>query len=124
MFAPFQSTVILFVGVCLGTQLAPQTPGSVSDVVSLSALSQSPMSQERGFAHNLQRNVPGLGPGSQFGPQQPGPSMSPHPSPMGPMHHNVGTYQQGGSAYGPQGAQYGPSGSERRRPSRTCQWML
>ncbi|XP_035380156.1 AT-rich interactive domain-containing protein 1B isoform X2 [Electrophorus electricus] len=97
-----------------GTQLAPQTPGSVSDVVSLSALSQSPMSQERGFAHNLQRNVPGLGPGSQFGPQQPGPSMSPHPSPMGPMHHNVGTYQQGGSAYGPQGAQYGPSGNYPR----------
>ncbi|XP_076873919.1 AT-rich interactive domain-containing protein 1B isoform X2 [Brachyhypopomus gauderio] len=98
-----------------GTQLAPQTPGSVSDVGSLSALSQSPMSQERGFAPSLQRNVPG--PGSQFGPQQPGPSMSPHPSPMGPLHHNVGTYQQGGATYGPQGTQYGPSGNYPRPPN-------
>lgn len=60
-----------------------------------------------GFASNLQRS----GPGPQFGPQQPGPPMSPHPSPGGPMHHNVSSYQQGGPGYGPQGGQYGPSGN-------------
>ncbi|XP_060722244.1 AT-rich interactive domain-containing protein 1B isoform X2 [Tachysurus vachellii] len=96
-----------------GTQIAPQTPGNVSDVASHSTLSQSPMSQERGFASNLQRS----GPGPQFGPQQPGPSMSPHPSPGGPLHHSVGSYQQGGPGYGPQGGQYGPSGNYPRLPS-------
>lgn len=60
-----------------------------------------------GFASNLQRS----GPGPQFGPQQPGPPMSPHPSPGGPMHHSVGSYQQGGPGYVPQGGQYGPSGN-------------
>lgn len=60
-----------------------------------------------GFASNLQRS----GPGPQFGSQQPGPPMSPHPSPGGPMHHSVGSYQQGGPGYGPQGGQYGPSGN-------------
>uniref|UniRef100_W5LFZ3 AT-rich interactive domain 1B n=1 Tax=Astyanax mexicanus TaxID=7994 RepID=W5LFZ3_ASTMX len=92
------------------TQMAPQTPGNVSDVGSHSTLSQSPMSQERGFASNLQRT----GPGSQFGPQQPGPAMSPHPSPGGSMHHSVGSYQQGGATYGPQSGQYGPSGNYPR----------
>ncbi|XP_060773972.1 AT-rich interactive domain-containing protein 1B isoform X3 [Neoarius graeffei] len=96
-----------------GTQMAPQTPGNVSDGASHSTLSQSPMSQERGFASNLQRS----GPGPQFGSQQPGPPMSPHPSPGGPMHHSVGSYQQGGPGYGPQGGQYGPSGNYPRPPS-------
>uniref|UniRef100_A0A8B9LEY1 AT rich interactive domain 1B (SWI1-like) n=1 Tax=Astyanax mexicanus TaxID=7994 RepID=A0A8B9LEY1_ASTMX len=63
-----------------------------------------------GFASNLQRT----GPGSQFGPQQPGPAMSPHPSPGGSMHHSVGSYQQGGATYGPQSGQYGPSGNYPR----------
>lgn len=51
---------------------------------------------------------------SQFGPQQPGAPMSPHRSPVGPMHPGMGPYQQGGSStsgpYGHQGSQYGPQG--------------
>ncbi|XP_073789195.1 AT-rich interactive domain-containing protein 1B isoform X21 [Danio rerio] len=92
-----------------GTQMAPQTPGNVPDVGSHSTHSQSPMSQERGYASNMQRNAPG----SQFGGQQPGPSMSPHSCPTGPMHHSVGSYQMGPS-YGPQSGQYGPSGNYPR----------
>lgn len=61
-----------------------------------------------GFAPNMQRNVPG----PQFGGQQPGPSMSPHSCPTGPMHHSMGSYQLGPS-YGPQSGQYGPSGNTR-----------
>ncbi|KAI4902925.1 hypothetical protein NFI96_029852, partial [Prochilodus magdalenae] len=95
------------------TQMAPQTPGNVSDVGSHSTLSQSPMSQERGFAPNLQRS----GPGPQFGPQQSGPPMSPHPSPGGSLHHSVGSYQQGSATYGSQGGQYGPSGNYTRPPN-------
>nr|XP_055041388.1 AT-rich interactive domain-containing protein 1B isoform X3 [Misgurnus anguillicaudatus] len=95
-----------------GTQMAPQTPGNVPDVGSHSAHSQSPMSQDRGFAPNMQRNAPG----PQFGAQQPGPSMSPHSCPTGPMHHSVSSYQMG-SSYGPQSSQYGPSGNYPRPPN-------
>uniref|UniRef100_A0A8C2PQD7 AT rich interactive domain 1B (SWI1-like) n=1 Tax=Cyprinus carpio TaxID=7962 RepID=A0A8C2PQD7_CYPCA len=95
-----------------GTQMAPQTPGNVQDVGSHSTHSQSPMSQERGFAPNMQRNAPG----PQFGGQQPGPSMSPHSCPTGPMHHSVSSYQLGPS-YGPQSGQYGPSGNYPRPPN-------
>uniref|UniRef100_A0A8C2Q0U3 AT rich interactive domain 1B (SWI1-like) n=1 Tax=Cyprinus carpio TaxID=7962 RepID=A0A8C2Q0U3_CYPCA len=65
-----------------------------------------------GFAPNMQRNVPG----PQFGGQQPGPSMSPHSCPTGPMHHSMGSYQLGPS-YGPQSGQYGPSGNYPRPPN-------
>uniref|UniRef100_A0A673K3B2 ARID domain-containing protein n=1 Tax=Sinocyclocheilus rhinocerous TaxID=307959 RepID=A0A673K3B2_9TELE len=92
-----------------GTQMAPQTPGNVPDVGSHSTHSQSPMSQERGFAPNMQSNAPG----PQFVGQQPGPSMSPHSCPTGPVHHSVGSYQLGPS-YGPQSGQYGPSGNYPR----------
>ncbi|XP_057209385.1 AT-rich interactive domain-containing protein 1B isoform X2 [Triplophysa rosa] len=93
-----------------GTQMAPQTPGNVPDVGS--SHSQSPMSQDRGFAPNMQRNTPG----PQYGSQQPGPSMSPHSCPTGPMHHSVGSYQMAPS-YGPQSSQYGPSGNFPRPPN-------
>ncbi|KAI1897375.1 hypothetical protein AGOR_G00082660 [Albula goreensis] len=94
-----------------GTHMTPQTPGNVSDVGSHSTLSQSPMSQERGFAPSMQRTAAP----PQLGPQQPGPPMSPHPSPGGSMHHGVGPYPQGGSSgstYGPQGGQCGPQGGQ------------
>uniref|UniRef100_A0A8C2I7Y1 AT rich interactive domain 1B (SWI1-like) n=1 Tax=Cyprinus carpio TaxID=7962 RepID=A0A8C2I7Y1_CYPCA len=65
-----------------------------------------------GFAPNMQRNAPG----PQFGGQQPGPSMSPHSCPTGPMHHSVSSYQLGPS-YGPQSGQYGPSGNYPRPPN-------
>ncbi|XP_062857799.1 AT-rich interactive domain-containing protein 1B isoform X2 [Trichomycterus rosablanca] len=94
-----------------GAQMAPQTP-NVSDVAPHSTLSQSPLSQERGFASSVQRG----GPGPQCGPQQPGPPMSPQQSPGGPVHHSMGSYQQAGPGYGPQG-QYGPSGNYPRPPS-------
>uniref|UniRef100_A0A672T4X3 AT-rich interactive domain-containing protein 1B-like n=1 Tax=Sinocyclocheilus grahami TaxID=75366 RepID=A0A672T4X3_SINGR len=57
----------------------------------------------------FRRNVPG----PQFVGQQPGPSMSPHSCPTGPMHHSVGSYQLSPS-YGPQSGQYGPSGNYPR----------
>nr|XP_023663758.1 AT-rich interactive domain-containing protein 1B isoform X2 [Paramormyrops kingsleyae] len=98
-----------------GTQMAPQTPGTMSDVGPHAALSQSPMSQERGFIPGMQRNpaVP------QFGPQSSGPSMSPHPSPGAQMHHGMGSYPQSGSSssYGSQSGQYGPQGNYPRPPN-------
>uniref|UniRef100_A0A8C7PHD9 AT-rich interactive domain 1B n=1 Tax=Oncorhynchus mykiss TaxID=8022 RepID=A0A8C7PHD9_ONCMY len=98
-----------------GTQMAPQTPGNMSDVGSHSTLSQSPMSQERGFPPATQRNTPG--------PQQSGqgPPVSPHPSLGGSMH--PGSYhqqqQQGGPgpSYGSQTSQYGPQGNYPRPPN-------
>ncbi|XP_056150037.1 AT-rich interactive domain-containing protein 1B [Lampris incognitus] len=87
-----------------GPQMSAQAPGGVSDVGPHGSLTQSPMSQDRGFPPAVQRNASG----SQFGPQPPGPPMSPHSAPGGPMHHS--SYQQGGSSYG----QYGPPGNYPR----------
>lgn len=49
---------------------------------------------------------------SQYGPQQTGPSMSPHPSPGGQVHPGISSFQQSNSSgtYGPQMSQYGPQG--------------
>uniref|UniRef100_A0A8C4RNR0 AT-rich interactive domain 1B n=1 Tax=Erpetoichthys calabaricus TaxID=27687 RepID=A0A8C4RNR0_ERPCA len=68
-----------------------------------------------GFMPGIQRSTPM----TQYGSQQTGPSMSPHPSPGGSMHPGIGTYQQGssGNAYGPQSGQYGPQGNYPRPPS-------
>lgn len=51
---------------------------------------------------------------SQYGPQQTGPSMSPHPSPGGQMHPGISSFQQSNSSgtYGPQMSQYGPQGKK------------
>lgn len=61
-----------------------------------------------GFMAGIQRN-PQM---SQYGPQQTGPSMSPHPSPGGQVHPGIGSFQQSNSSgtYGPQMSQYGPQG--------------
>uniref|UniRef100_A0A673SZF4 AT-rich interaction domain 1B n=1 Tax=Suricata suricatta TaxID=37032 RepID=A0A673SZF4_SURSU len=86
--------------------MPPQPPGSQAESSSHPALSRSPMPQERGFMAGTQRN-PQM---SQYGPQQTGPSMSPHPSPGGQMHPGIGSFQQSNSSgtYGPQMSQYGP----------------
>ncbi|XP_065446438.1 AT-rich interactive domain-containing protein 1B isoform X23 [Chrysemys picta bellii] len=65
-----------------------------------------------GFMAGIQRN-PQI---SQYGPQQTGPSMSPHPSPGGQMHPGIGSFQQSNSSgtYGPQMSQYGPQGNYSR----------
>uniref|UniRef100_A0A452UBP6 AT-rich interaction domain 1B n=1 Tax=Ursus maritimus TaxID=29073 RepID=A0A452UBP6_URSMA len=98
-----------------GSQMPPQPPGSQSESSSHPALSQSPMPQERGFMAGTQRN-PQM---SQYGPQQTGPSMSPHPSPGGQMHPGISSFQQSNSsgAYGPQMSQYGPQGNYSRPPT-------
>ncbi|XP_074846434.1 AT-rich interactive domain-containing protein 1B isoform X14 [Carettochelys insculpta] len=95
-----------------GSQMPPQPPGSQSESSSHPALSQSPMPQDRGFMAGIQRN-PQI---SQYGPQQTGPSMSPHPSPAGQMHPGIGSFQQSNSSgtYGPQMSQYGPQGNYSR----------
>lgn len=66
-----------------------------------------------GFMTGTQRN-PQM---SQYGPQQTGPSMSPHPSPGGQMHPGISNFQQSNSSgtYGPQMSQYGPQGNKARR---------
>uniref|UniRef100_A0A8C9TWK1 AT-rich interaction domain 1B n=1 Tax=Scleropages formosus TaxID=113540 RepID=A0A8C9TWK1_SCLFO len=96
------------------TQMAPQTPGSVTDVASVTPtwLTCSPFLAP-GFMASMQRNPPMP---SQFGPQPPGQSMSPHPSPGAQMHHGMGSYPQSSasSSYGPQGVQYGPQGNYPR----------
>ncbi|XP_053524743.1 AT-rich interactive domain-containing protein 1B isoform X9 [Artibeus jamaicensis] len=95
-----------------GSQMPPQPPGSQAEPSAHPALSQSPMPQERGFMAGTQRN-PQM---SQYGPQQTGPSMSPHPSPGGQMHPGIGSFQQSnsGGTYGPQLSQYGPQGNYSR----------
>ncbi|KAM5163360.1 AT-rich interactive domain-containing protein 1B isoform 2-T2 [Mantella aurantiaca] len=98
-----------------GTQMPPQPAGSQTESSSHPALSQSPMPQERGYMPGVQRNhqLP------QYGPQQTGPSMSPHPSPGGQIHPGMGSFPQGNSSstYGPQINQYGPQGNYSRSPS-------
>uniref|UniRef100_UPI00398F509A AT-rich interactive domain-containing protein 1B isoform X2 n=1 Tax=Pristiophorus japonicus TaxID=55135 RepID=UPI00398F509A len=91
-----------------GNQMPAQPPNSQSDASPHPAMSQSPMSQDRGFMPGVQRNTQI----SQYGSQQPGPPMSPHPSPGGQMHPGMGPYQQSNSSstYGPQSGQYGPQG--------------
>ncbi|XP_041902853.1 AT-rich interactive domain-containing protein 1B-like isoform X3 [Corvus kubaryi] len=98
-----------------GSQMPPQPPGSQSESGSHPALSQSPMPQDRGFMAGIQRN-PQM---SQYGPQQTGPSMSPHPSPGGQVHPGIGSFQQSNSSgtYGPQMSQYGPQGNYSRPPT-------
>ncbi|XP_075780625.1 AT-rich interactive domain-containing protein 1B isoform X11 [Pelodiscus sinensis] len=98
-----------------GSQMPPQPPGSQSESSSHPALSQSPMPQDRGFMAGIQRN-PQI---SQYGPQQTGPSMSPHPSPGGQIHPGIGSFQQSNSSgtYGPQMSQYGPQGNYSRPPT-------
>ncbi|EHH18588.1 hypothetical protein EGK_15231, partial [Macaca mulatta] len=98
-----------------GSQMPPQPPGSQSESSSHPALSQSPMPQERGFMAGTQRN-PQM---AQYGPQQTGPSMSPHPSPGGQMHAGISSFQQSNSSgtYGPQMSQYGPQGNYSRPPA-------
>ncbi|XP_076189912.1 AT-rich interactive domain-containing protein 1B isoform X2 [Aptenodytes patagonicus] len=68
-----------------------------------------------GFMAGIQRN-PQM---SQYGPQQTGPSMSPHPSPGGQVHPGIGSFQQSNSSgtYGPQMSQYGPQGNYSRPPT-------
>uniref|UniRef100_A0A8C8BGA3 AT-rich interaction domain 1B n=1 Tax=Otus sunia TaxID=257818 RepID=A0A8C8BGA3_9STRI len=94
-----------------GSQMPPQPPGSQSESSSHPALSQSPMPQDRGIQRNPQM--------SQYGPQQTGPSMSPHPSPGGQVHPGIGSFQQSNSSgtYGPQMSQYGPQGNYSRPPT-------
>ncbi|XP_033619194.1 AT-rich interactive domain-containing protein 1B isoform X3 [Fukomys damarensis] len=98
-----------------GSQLPPQPTGNQSESSSHPALSQSPMPQERGFMAGTQRN-PQM---SQYGPQQTGPSMSPHPSSGGQMHPGMSSFQQSNSSgtYGPQMSQYGPQGNYSRPPT-------
>lgn len=61
-----------------------------------------------GFMANVQRNQVG----SQFAPPQSGPSLSPHPSPGGPLYTGMTSYSQSSPAgpYGGQGSQYGHQG--------------
>uniref|UniRef100_UPI00398ECFFD AT-rich interactive domain-containing protein 1B isoform X7 n=1 Tax=Pristiophorus japonicus TaxID=55135 RepID=UPI00398ECFFD len=98
-----------------GNQMPAQPPNSQSDASPHPAMSQSPMSQDRGFMPGVQRNTQI----SQYGSQQPGPPMSPHPSPGGQMHPGMGPYQQSNSSstYGPQSGQYGPQGNYPRPPN-------
>ncbi|XP_022606792.1 AT-rich interactive domain-containing protein 1B-like [Seriola dumerili] len=94
-----------------GSTMAPQSSGNGPDG-SHPPITRSPMAQERGFMSNMQRNQAG----SQFASPQSGPSMSPHPSPGGPLYPGMGPYSQSGPTgpYGPQGSQYGHQGNYPR----------
>ncbi|XP_071353684.1 AT-rich interactive domain-containing protein 1B-like isoform X4 [Trachinotus anak] len=94
-----------------GSTMAPQNSGNGPDGAH-PPITRSPMAQERGFMSNMQRNQVG----SQFASPQSGPSMSPHPSPGGPLYPGMGPYSQSGPTgpYGPQGAQYGHQGNYPR----------
>ncbi|XP_044145033.1 AT-rich interactive domain-containing protein 1B isoform X7 [Bufo gargarizans] len=100
-----------------GSQMPPQPPGGQTESSSHPALSQSPMPQDRGYIPGVQRNHQL----SQYGPQQTGPSMSPHPSSGGQMHTAMTSFPQGNATanYGPQMNQYGPQGTYSRPPSYT-----
>ncbi|XP_010149240.1 PREDICTED: AT-rich interactive domain-containing protein 1B-like, partial [Eurypyga helias] len=124
MFGLLEEQFCLWSSICIfetvvtaaaGSQMPPQPPGSQSESSSHPALSQSPMPQDRGFMTGIQRN-PQM---SQYGPQQTGPSMSPHPSPGGQVHPGISSFQQSNSSgtYGPQMSQYGPQGNYSRPPT-------
>lgn len=95
----------------------PSTPynhrGTVYTEVIRRLLLCVPLFPHVGFMTGTQRN-PQM---SQYGPQQTGPSMSPHPSPGGQMHPGISNFQQSNSSgtYGPQMSQYGPQGNKARR---------
>ncbi|XP_039993649.1 AT-rich interactive domain-containing protein 1B-like isoform X2 [Xiphias gladius] len=65
----------------------------------------------------MQRNQTG----PVFASPQSGPSMSPHPSPGGPLYPGMGPYSQSGPTglYGPQGSQYGHQGNYPRPSNYT-----
>ncbi|XP_047183150.1 AT-rich interactive domain-containing protein 1B-like isoform X2 [Scophthalmus maximus] len=94
-----------------GSNVAPQSSGNGPDGAH-PPIPRSPMAQERGFLSNMQRNQAG----SQFASPQSGPSMSPHPSPGGPLYPGMVPYSQSGPAgpYGHQGSQYGHQGNYPR----------
>jgi AT-rich interactive domain-containing protein 1 len=79
-----------------------------------------PFISHLGFMAGTQRN-PQM---SQYGTQQTGPSMSPHPSPGGQMHPGMSSFQQSNSSgtYGPQMSQYGPQGKNKGKgvPQMNC----
>uniref|UniRef100_A0A8D3A4Z6 ARID domain-containing protein n=1 Tax=Scophthalmus maximus TaxID=52904 RepID=A0A8D3A4Z6_SCOMX len=93
------------------SNVAPQSSGNGPDGAH-PPIPRSPMAQERGFLSNMQRNQAG----SQFASPQSGPSMSPHPSPGGPLYPGMVPYSQSGPAgpYGHQGSQYGHQGNYPR----------
>ncbi|XP_069574972.1 AT-rich interactive domain-containing protein 1B-like isoform X3 [Brachyistius frenatus] len=94
-----------------GSTMAPQSSGNGPDGAH-PPITRSPMTQERGFMSNMQRNQAG----SQFASPQSGPPMSPHPSPGGPLYPGMGPFSQTGPTgpYGPQGPQYGHQGNYPR----------
>ncbi|XP_056283033.1 AT-rich interactive domain-containing protein 1B isoform X2 [Pseudoliparis swirei] len=94
-----------------GSAMAPLSSGNGPEGAH-PPITRSPMAQEKGFMSNMQRNQGS----SQFASPQSGSSMSPHPSPGGPLYSVVGPYSQSGppGPYGPQGSQYGHQGNYPR----------